>query len=213
MYLSDTSGASVIARPITDVRYEVVTTNQFGCRDTAYTSIVVDAGAVLYLGDSSITLYPGQTYQLNPQTNCTSFMWTPAAGLSNSYISNPVASPELSTKYMVVGTTNWGCVATDSINIFVDPQSVLALPNAFTPGNSGPNSQLKIILLGEATLSYFRIFDRWGNQVFETADINQGWDGTYKGTPQPFGVYVYMISAVTSTGQNFEKHGNVTLLR
>jgi len=62
-------------------------------------------------------------------------------------------------------------------------------------------------------LQYFRVFDRWGVKVFETTNIDQGWDGTFSGTPQPFGVYVYEVGAITNTGSNFEKHGNVTLIR
>ncbi len=212
LYLSDTVGASVITRPENDMHYTVVVTNQFGCMDTAEVSVRVYAGALLYLGDS-VTLYPGQTYQLSPQTNCTSFTWFPPSGLSNAYISNPVAAPEFSTKYIVHGETSWGCTAEDSINIYVSTETILALPNAFTPGSGTPNGTFKIIKYGLASLQYFRVFDRWGVKVFETTDIDAGWDGTYNGTPQPFGVYVYEVGAVTSTGHVFEKHGNLTLIR
>jgi gliding motility-associated-like protein len=174
-------------------------------------NVNVLAGAVLNLGDS-VTLFPGETYQLNPMTNCSVFSWFPPAGLSDAHISDPVASPELSTNYIVQGVTSWGCIAVDSISIYVNAESLLVLPNAFTPGN-GPNSQFKIIRSGNATLLYFRIFDRWGVQVYDGTNIDAGWDGTYNGTPQPFGVYVYEVSAVTSTGVQFSKHGNVTLIR
>jgi len=211
IYITDSSSASITVKPETDVTYTVVATNQYDCTDTAYVTVNVLAGAVLNLGDS-VTLYPGQSYQLDPLTNCSSFSWFPPSGLSNANISNPVASPGLSTIYTVLGETSWGCFASASISIYVDNESVLALPNAFTPGN-GPNNQFKIIKSGDATLNYFRIFDRWGVKVFETTDINEGWDGTYNGTPQPFGVYVYQVSAVTSVGTEFVKSGNVTLLR
>jgi len=211
LYITDSSSPSITVMPETDVIYSVVATNQFDCTDTAYVTVNVLAGAVLNLGDS-VTLYPGQSYQLNPLTNCSSFSWFPPAGLSNANISNPVASPGLSTIYIVQGETSWGCIAVDSISIYVNTESILVLPNAFTPGN-GPNSEFKIIKSGEATLNYFRIFDRWGVKVFETTDINMGWDGTYNGTPQLFGVYVYEVSAVTGTGTQLNKHGNVTLIR
>jgi gliding motility-associated-like protein len=172
---------------------------------------VVYSGAVIYLGDS-VTLYPGETYQIQPQTNCTSFSWFPPAGLDNAHISNPLASPQISTKYVVHGQTEWGCKAADSISIYVDPETLLAIPNAFTPGN-GPNNEFKIIKRGIATLKYFRIFNRWGNMVFETDNIDKGWNGEYNGVPQPFGVYIYEIEAVTSTGRTFQKHGNTTLIR
>ncbi|MCF8450910.1 MAG: gliding motility-associated C-terminal domain-containing protein, partial [Taibaiella sp.] len=59
----------------------------------------------------------------------------------------------------------------------------------------------------------FRVYDRWGVVVFQTSNIDEGWDGTFKGVPQPVGVYIYDVSAVTNTGRDFTKSGNVTLLR
>ncbi len=50
-------------------------------------------------------------------------------------------------------------------------------------------------------------------KVFETTNIEEGWDGTYNGKPQPFGVYIYQVEAETSIGEPFSKHGNVTLIR
>ncbi|HTM67206.1 MAG TPA: gliding motility-associated C-terminal domain-containing protein, partial [Flavipsychrobacter sp.] len=82
----------------------------------------------------------------------------------------------------------------------------------FTPG-SAPNEILKINRRGDATLKYFRIYNRWGTKVFETTDINEGWDGKYKGSVQPMGVYIYMIDATTQAGKHFYKQGNVTLIR
>ena len=86
------------------------------------------------------------------------------------------------------------------------------LPNAFAPGN-GPNNLFKIIKRGIAPLRYFRVYNRWGNIVYESNNIDAGWDGTYNGKPQPFGVYVYEVEAVTSIGSIFHKRGNVTLVR
>ncbi len=212
-YISDTVGATVIIRPETNLTYTVVATNKYGCTDTAYTNVSVKPAALLKIdiGDSVI-LYPGETFQLDPMTNCSYFTWFPPAGLSNDKIANPVASPQISTKYTVDGLTSWGCKATDSVNVYINDGSVLALPNAFSPGN-GPNNEFKILLRGIANLQYFRIFDRWGVKVFETTDISKGWDGTFNGTPQPFGVYVYEVGAVTAAGHTFSKHGNVTLIR
>jgi gliding motility-associated-like protein len=140
------------------------------------------------------------------------FSWFPPQGLNDPYISDPIAMPEVSTKYIVAASNEWGCKITDSIDIFINPESLLAVPNAFTPGN-GVNANFFIIKRGIVTLNYFRIFNRWGNLVYESSNIDAGWDGTYKGTPQPFDVYVYEIEAVSSAGQTFNKHGNVTLIR
>jgi gliding motility-associated-like protein len=211
LYLDDTTSASVIARPVNNMTYTVITTNKFNCYDTAVISVTVRSGALLELGDS-ITLYPGESVQLNPLTNCSSFTWFPPAGLSNAHVSDPLASPEISTKYTVRGVTDWGCKAVDSISIYVNPESLVSLPNAFTPGSSA-NNEFKILMRGVAKLNYFRIWDRWGVKVFETTNINKGWDGTYNGKNQPFGVYMYQVEAVTGTGRTFVKSGNITLIR
>jgi len=211
IYLGSSTTDTVTVNPETDETYEVIASNQYGCSDTDTVHITVYPAALISLPDS-VTLYPGETYTISPTTNCTSFSWYPSSGLSGTTVPDPVANPAVSTKYIVSGQTDNGCSTTDSISINVSANSLLALPNAFTPGN-GPNNEFKVIKKGEATLNYFRIFDRWGQKVFETTDVNAGWDGTFKGTPQPLGVYVYEIEAVTSNGQNFVMQGNVTLLR
>jgi len=210
MYLDQTTGTRVVAKAETNIDYTVIASNQSGCKDTAYVSIVVYPAAVITLGDS-VRIYPGESYQITPMTNCSSFIWSPPTGLSYPYIANPVASPEYNTKYVVTGTTEWGCHTKDSFNVYVNQESLLDAPNAFTPGN-GPNSEFKILKRGIATLNYFRIWDRWGVKIFETTDIDKGWDGTFNGVMQPFGVYVYEIGAVTTTGRSFIKHGNLTLI-
>ncbi|HQW46524.1 MAG TPA: gliding motility-associated C-terminal domain-containing protein, partial [Chitinophagaceae bacterium] len=85
---------------------------------------------------------------------------------------------------------------------------------AFSPGSgTSINDELRIIVKGVATLNYFRVYNRWGELVFETNDINKGWNGQYKGKSQPMGVYVYVLDAFTSTGKKIFKQGNITLIR
>jgi gliding motility-associated-like protein len=212
LYLvGDTSQATVKTLPVNNIHYTVVASNQYGCSDTGGMTISVYAAAVINVGDS-VTIYPGESYQISPQTNCSYFSWFPYQGLSSPNISNPLATPDVDTKYMVHAVTSWGCAVDDSLNIYVSYESLLDAPNAFTPGN-GVNNKFKILKRGIATLNNFSIYDRWGVKVFETTNIDEGWDGTYKGKPQPEGVYVYQINAVTSSGKPFVKHGNITLIR
>lgn len=210
-YLSDPLSDHPWLLPITSQVYTVLATSQYGCKDTVQINVKVHPDAVLMLGDSTI-IYPGESYQISPQTNCSYFSWFPPQGLDNPNISNPVATPQTNTYYIVHGTTEWGCRTADSINVYVSYESLLSVPNAFIPA-SVINGKFFIIKRGQADLNYFRIFDRWGNKVFDTKNIDEGWDGKYNGTAQPFGVYVYEIEAVTSAGTTFRKHGNVTLIR
>ncbi|GAA4467804.1 hypothetical protein GCM10023093_24220 [Nemorincola caseinilytica] len=210
MYLNAATGPQVKAYPETDMEYTVVTSNMYNCTDTSTVMVHVRPGAVIHLQDS-VTLYPGESYQIDPQTNCTIFSWTPAGGLSGKYISNPTASPVISTKYVLTGVTEWGCRTKDSINVNIASDAVIGVPNAFAPGSV--NGIFKPIRRGNARLVSFKVYDRWGVVVYEGKDIDAGWDGTYKGVPQPIGVYIYEVSAVTANGSVFNKTGNVTLLR
>ncbi len=211
MYLDDSTSSAPVIRPVSTQNYTIVVTTINGCKDTLHYYATVFPAALISIPDS-VVLYPGESYQIDPLTNCNSFKWFPPAGLNADNVSNPLATPDISTRYIVNGTTSDGCKSTDSIDIIVNPDGLLVLPNAFTPG-TGANNEFKIIKRGIATLNYFRIFNRWGNLLFETNNIDKGWDGTYNGQPQPLAVYVYEVQAVTSSGAIFNKKGNVTIIR
>lgn len=211
IWLSDTSSATVRAFPTTTTTFTVYGTQQHGCVDTQEVKVTVFPQALLELPDS-VHIYPGESYQMDPKGNCLYFQWMPPLGLSGMDISAPLASPPVNTRYFVTAATEAGCRTSDSIDVYVSLESVIDMPNAFTPG-SAPNAIFKPSLRGQATLKSFKIFNRWGQTVFETTDINKGWDGQMNGKPQPMGVYVYSIEANTNTGRRFYKQGNVTLLR
>ena len=213
-YLSDTNSSSTVAKPIDNIDYSLVATSIYGCTDTAHASVVVfPAGVIFATASDSVVLYPGETYQVQTQTNCTSLLWFPSEGLDNPNLSNPTITGTVSTRYTVTGVTDHGCVAYDSIFFHVNNETLYGIPNAFTPG-TGVNSIFKLLTRGIATLNYFRVYDRWGVLVFETHNIDEGWDGSYKGQPQPFGVYVYDVQAVSSvTGKVISMTGNITLIR
>lgn len=142
------------------------------------------------------------------------YSWFPNYHLTNDKIKNPIADPPVTTQYFVKGVTEYGCEIEDSITIRISPETLLDLPNAFSPGaGTSINDELRIIKRGIATLKFFRIYNRWGQLVFETTDIYKGWNGRLNGAIQPLGVYVYVIDAITSTGKRFTKQGNVTLIR
>jgi gliding motility-associated-like protein len=209
--LSDT-GANPWIQPKVTVSYTVVAWYPNGCRDTETVNVLFASNGVIYMPDS-VQLYPGESYQMNPQGNCAYFSWWPPLGLSSTTIANPIAKPPVNTRYIVQGRTEGGCKVTDSIDIYVSYESLIDIPNAFTPNGFGPNNVLKAVKRGEVTLKYLRIFNRWGNKVFESTDIEEGWDGTFNGVKQPLGAYIYTIEAVTNTGTRFYKQGNITLIR
>jgi gliding motility-associated-like protein len=209
--LNDSTIADPWVKPIVSTDYYGIATSQYGCKDTLNMHITVHPAAVITLADS-FTMYAGESYNINAQTNATSVSWTPPLGLDDTSISNPIATPAVNTKYIISARTEFNCIAKDSILIRIDQGSFMTAPNAFTPGGNY-NSTFKVIMKGLARLRSLRIYNRWGGLMYETSDLSAGWDGTLSGKPQPMGVYVYEIEAVTDQGVVLKKHGNITLLR
>jgi len=91
------------------------------------------------------------------------------------------------------------------INIYV--------PRVFTPNNDGTNDILRPILVGIAQFHYFSIYNRWGNLIFTTQDASQGWDGTFRGVPQPVETYLWIAEGIDTNGKKIVQRGMVSLVR
>ncbi len=162
----------------------------------------------LFAGQSTTahaTIWPGYTYA-----------WSPVTGLSNPSVAEPIATPLVTTTYTILITDSLGCTNIDTVTIWVkvtlcdDPE--VFIPNAFSPNSDNQNDKL-FVRGGSLTDIYFTVYDRWGQQVFESTDKNKGWDGTYKGKEAAPGVYVYYLQATCYGGLKYFKKGNITLLR
>lgn len=208
-YLDTTSGPLVTATPTETITYTVLG-HFYSCLETRELTINVeesmaDAGPdqVIYQG-SSTTLegVGGVTYS-----------WTPEESLSDPNIANPEASPEEGTTYIMTTLTELGCTFIDSVNVavLIDPQ--VYIPNAFTPNSDGVHDILKVLIFNEVTPQLFTIYNRWGEKVFETADITQGWDGTVNGKEQEIGTYMYIFVGLDERENEFTMNGTITLLR
>jgi gliding motility-associated-like protein len=148
-------------------------------------------------------------------TGAISYIWQPAATLNSDTVSSPIASPLETTTYYVIGSNALGCSTSDTITVYFTKvgMAYIYLPNAFTPNNDGRNDIFRVIAQGAVKLGRFSVFDRWGQLVFTTTNVSQGWDGTYKGSALPAGTYVWEVSASnTCSGPMFQK-GTVLLIR
>ena len=159
------------------------------------------------------TILIGNSIVLNAtvSVNVTTYLWSGSTGLSNTSIPNPIANPTQTTTYNLKVTSTDNCVA-DS-NVTVKVLTNIFIPNSFTPNADNINDVFRIPPTAALkNLQYFIIFNRYCNKVFETKDINKGWDGTYKGTKAGFGVYIYTIKAFNNKGEVILK-GTVLLLK
>ncbi|KAA5534708.1 T9SS type B sorting domain-containing protein [Taibaiella lutea] len=211
MGLSATDIANPVASPHTTTNYMVIGKDVHGCRDTQNVVVGVYPAAAVNMPDS-VRLYHGETYHLEPNTNCTYFSWFPPAGIDDIHSGDPTFNPEVRTRYFVTASTGHGCSTVDSIDILIE-ETVIDMPNAFAPGTGGPNGVFKPSKRGVAKLKSFNVYNRWGQKVFESSNIDKGWDGTFNDKPQPMGVYVYTIDIITDSGSAFTRQGNVTLVR
>jgi gliding motility-associated-like protein len=141
-----------------------------------------------------------------------SYRWTPAAGLNDPGVADPVATPVVTTTYRLTVAAAGGCSASDTVKVGVYRR--FSLPNAFTPNGDGKNDVFRIPPGVDVGLIRFEVYDRLGGRVFMTTDLSQGWDGTLGGVMQPVGVYVWVIEYTDLlTGKRVQGSGTVLLIR
>jgi gliding motility-associated-like protein len=127
---------------------------------------------------------------------------------------SPVIRPLVNTYYTLeVADTNHCFIEEYYLNVQVDEKYALDLPSAFKPEGEPENAVVYVKGWGIMRLVEFRIYNRYGNEVFFTDDLNRGWDGTYKGKLQNIDSYAYTVTAEMWNGQLMTKKGTITLLR
>jgi gliding motility-associated-like protein len=129
------------------------------------------------------------------------YLWLPpTTDLSCTTCPNPTSSSLVNITYLVAVSDDMGCFSdTNSFTIEVMPKSTVDVPTAFTPDGDGVNDIIYVDGWGIKDLIYFRIYNRWGQLLFESTDLKTGWDGYYKGVLQNMETYVYQVSAQTYT--------------
>jgi gliding motility-associated-like protein len=141
------------------------------------------------------------------------YSWSPPTALSDASISNPVALPQDDIKYILTITTPEGCKAVDDINVTVFKGSAIYVPTGFTPNKDGLNDVLIPGYVGIKTLSYFIVFNRWGEKIFETRNLGEGWDGKINGAEQGSGTYAWIIQAEDYVGKKYQIKGTTTIIK
>lgn len=164
-----------------------------------------------FAGNDTIAVV-NQPIQLNASGG-NNYEWTPHDFLSNAFIADPVATLPKDQTYILSVKNDEGCEAKDTIRIKVFEHLEIYVPSAFTPNADGRNDVLRIIAPGLKQLFYFRIYNRWGQTVFETKDPLKGWDGRINGQLPETGVYVWIMRGVNYLDNVVERKGTVTLIR
>jgi gliding motility-associated-like protein len=199
--------------------HSVLAQNNFGC-DTTLQAIVpepVDATAEILPSDTTLDL--GESIQLSSSfspyapSTISSYSWTPALGLSCIDCPNPIATPYAKqTQYVLTITYNDHCTASATMNILVEGGKPVYIPNSFSPNGDGNNDIFQVYGAGIKTID-LKIFNRWGELVYQSNNQFSGWDGTYKGVLQNPSVFVYQVAITYLNDKQDKQVGSITLIR
>lgn len=202
--------------------YDVLVVDSLGCSVSESVTIgepgffSIDAGPdqLLDLGES--TELNGVVLPFNGQV----IAWTPPDFLDCTDCLAPSLCPTQTTQYLLTVTDPAsGCFLTDSVLVTVDKKRRIYIPNAFSPNDDGVNDFFTVFAgIGVLEISEFKVFDRWGELVFENYnfqpnDVTQGWDGTLKGEDMNPAVFVYFVKVLFKDEETLFYEGDIHLLR
>ena len=188
-------------------QYSVLVIDKNGCKggDTTMISQMLALPSGFLGPDTAICSYGD--LQLKTTTGFNQYTW------SNGSLSSSIIIKQPGLYWLRVKDVN-GCFGKDSI--LVNQKECLKgffMPTGFTPNTDGKNDLLKPVLLGDVVQYRFWIYNRWGELVFETTDVNRGWNGMYKGLPQNSGVFVWMCKYQFEGETLKQEKGTAVLIR
>jgi len=140
-------------------------------------------------------------------------LWQPARYLDATTVFNPVFNGPSDQEYQIQLTTKSGCVTIDTQLVKTVKNIVVYVPTAFTPNGDGTNDYLRPLSFGIKMVNYFRVFNRWGQLVFEMHSDQPGWDGTYKGVHLEMQTVAWTFRGMGADGNIYQRSGTSVLVR
>jgi gliding motility-associated-like protein len=215
--LSNATMLTPVAAPPATTTYILTARDNRGCPKPAHDTVVVNVLPEIHAsagGDTAVLV--GQQVKFLA-TGGVDYQWSPPYALSATDIPNPVGSYDEAVdaiRYTVRVYDESGCVdsAYKLVRVFTTGPEVF-VPTAFTPNGDGNNDVLRPIAAGMQQVEYFRIYNRWGELIFQTTRSGEGWDGRISGKEQGSSIYVWMVKAIDFRGTPYFRKGTVTLIR
>ncbi len=201
--------------PTVSATYFVTVTNSNGCSASDDVVVTFNPNPLVNLGTDR-EAFDGDYVTLSAIiTNATGsgiYNWQPDTLLSCANCASPTAIALDTIRYILYYTNANGCRGNDTIIINVQTVGEIAFPNAFTPNGDGAND-IYLPIGKPVKQIQWMIFNRWGEKVFDSNSQYIGWDGFYKGAPQPLDVYVYYADVVYLNNRTRKFKGSLTLIR
>ena len=163
---------------------------------------------------TSLNAVENRDLQLTSRTfSGSSYSWSPSTGLSSATIYNPIFNYNTEVDYVITITTGIGCVVKDTQLVRIFKEKEIYVPKGFSPNGDGNNDKIFPRLVGVRSLTYFKVFNRWGKLLFQTSNLNEGWDGTFRGTKQPMETYVWTAEGIDIDNNSIKRTGAFLLVR
>lgn len=213
-FVGSATDVDPVVAPTHTTQYSLMVTDAKGCRSLTPGSVTVNVTPPIQVQisrDTAVAL--GDVFQLHASSAATDYLWNPGYGLDDPTKANPMVTVTGDITYTVTASTSAGCKGSASVTLKVYQGPEIYLPTAFTPNGDGKNDILKPFPIGIKQITYFRVFNRWGQQVFATSEFNKGWDGKISGKDQPAGTYVWVVEGITKDNRKITQHGTTVLIR
>jgi gliding motility-associated-like protein len=214
--ISDPTISNPTVYPTESTEYQVIGVNQHNCLDTNSVIVFIQENVYTEIGATNITINIGECYPLSvvsDQANAL-YWWTPDYNISCLDCATLEVCPMIDTTYFLTVSDSLQCFTNDYfINFIVRRIFTLDVPDIFTPLSGDDNSIVYVRGYGIEKLLHFRIFNRWGELIFETNDINVGWDGKFKNVMQNIDNYAYTAEAKMFNGEIIFKKGILMLVK
>jgi gliding motility-associated-like protein len=152
-------------------------------------------------------------YNLKARNFGQDYLWSPGISLNNRTTATPVFTGAQDRLYTIQITTRAGCVTVDTQLVKTIRQVEVFVPSGFTPNNDGKNDFLRPIMMGVKQLRHFKVFNRWGNLLYDMTAEGKGWDGSSNGIPQQTQTIVWMFEGIGIDNKTHIKKGTSVLLR
>lgn len=213
-YMNTNLAADPVVTPAQTMQYVLNVVDANGCRSLQPDMVTVNVTPPIVVKISKDTIVAnGDVFQLFASSVATDYTWTPAFGLDDANKATPMVTVTGDITYTVVATTSAGCKGEASVTLRVFEGPEIYVPTAFTPNGDGKNDVFKPFPVGIKNYTYFRIYNRWGQEIFASADFNRGWDGTINGKQQPTGTYVWIVEGITKDNKKIVKRGTIIVVR
>jgi gliding motility-associated-like protein len=209
--------SSVFVQVPEETTFTVFSTTEDNCTATDEVLVTVSTlvGTEISATANPSIITAGMETQLVASPSGQSYSWTPISEFENSQLQNQIVTPNETTTYYV-SITDGECAYQAQVKVVVvdfvcGPPSIY-VPNAFTPNKDYSNEKMYVRGNNISDI-YFVIYDRWGEKIFETKQMDKGWDGTFEGRDLDPDVYVYYLEATCKGGEEYFEEGNITLIR